>query len=384
MSRAEDKLPAGSTISDSKQLLPFDLPASRNKQVWLTVKVPADAKAGEYRGIINVTSHGKSVENISYRLTVLPFDLAPPSVEYAIYYRGVLSLAPVDKITADWKTLEQYRAEMEDMRDHGIAYPTIYQGFDRLLLSKALQVRREAGLPTDRLYSIGLMNGNAKTPAEVERLKESDQWRALATVNGFSDIYLYGIDEAQEDALRAERPAFQDAHRRGVKNFSACYEGTVKIVGDLMDLAILWGKYNPQEAAAWHANGKKLFVYGYPQVGMEDPDIYRRHYGYSLVLSGYDGVMDYAYQHGFDDIWNDFDNASFRDHVFAYPTSDGVIDTIAWEGFREGVDDTRYLATLAAGRNETPAVSTRGIVKLLGEDPEPAKVRIKAIQLLLH
>ena len=30
----------------------------------------------------------------------------------------------------------------------------------------------------------------------------------------------------------------------------------------------------------------------------------------------------------------------------AYPTVDGVIDTLQWEGYREGVDDTRYLATL--------------------------------------
>ena len=43
---------------------------------------------------------------------------------------------------------------------------------------------------------------------------------------------------------------------------------------------------------------------------------------------------------------NDFDHERFRDHVFAYPTSAGVIDTIQWEGFREAVDDVRYLATL--------------------------------------
>ena len=28
--------------------------------------------------------------------------------------------------------------------------------------------------------------------------------------------------------------------------------------------------------------------------------------------------------------------------AMAYPTVDGMIDTIAWEGFREGVDDVRY------------------------------------------
>jgi hypothetical protein len=62
--------------------------------------------------------------------------------------------------------------------------------------------------------------------------------------------------------------------------------------------------------------------------------------------------MDYAYQHGFGDhIWNDFDHERFRDHVFAYPTSNGIIDTIQWEGFREAVDDVRYLATLVLLKN---------------------------------
>ena len=58
--------------------------------------------------------------------------------------------------------------------------------------------------------------------------------------------------------------------------------------------------------------------------------------------------MDYAYQHGFGHVWNDFDDKTYRDHVFAYPTLNGVIDTVQWEGFREGVDDVRYLTTLRA------------------------------------
>jgi len=30
----------------------------------------------------------------------------------------------------------------------------------------------------------------------------------------------------------------------------------------------------------------------------------------------------------------------------AYPTENGVVGTVQWEGFREGVDDVRYLSTL--------------------------------------
>ncbi len=32
--------------------------------------------------------------------------------------------------------------------------------------------------------------------------------------------------------------------------------------------------------------------------------------------------------------------------VFAYGVYDGVIDTLAWEGYREGIDDIRYATLL--------------------------------------
>jgi hypothetical protein len=33
-------------------------------------------------------------------------------------------------------------------------------------------------------------------------------------------------------------------------------------------------------------------------------------------------------------------------HSMVYRTTDGVIDTIQWEGYREGIDDVRYVTTL--------------------------------------
>ena len=43
--------------------------------------------------------------------------------------------------------------------------------------------------------------------------------------------------------------------------------------------------------------------------------------------------------------------------VFVYGMADGVIDTLQWEGFREGVDDIRY-ATLLHGLAVKAAAST--------------------------
>ena len=44
--------------------------------------------------------------------------------------------------------------------------------------------------------------------------------------------------------------------------------------------------------------------------------------------------------------WDDFDNPIYRSHMLAYPTVDGVVDTLQWEGVREAVDDVRYAGTL--------------------------------------
>jgi hypothetical protein len=52
-----------------------------------------------------------------------------------------------------------------------------------------------------------------------------------------------------------------------------------------------------------------------------------------------------------------------------YPTVDGVIDTIQWEGFREGVDDVRYLSTLLdrVAYAKTKGINTSAIENWLAD-----------------
>lgn len=64
--------------------------------------------------------------------------------------------------------------------------------------------------------------------------------------------------------------------------------------------------------------------------------------------------MIYAYQHCFGACWNDIDHSVYRDHNLTYPTVDGVIPTMAWEGLREAVDDVRYVTTLESAIDHNP------------------------------
>ncbi len=53
--------------------------------------------------------------------------------------------------------------------------------------------------------------------------------------------------------------------------------------------------------------------------------------------------MDWQYQ---GDGWDDFGPGRYRQETMTYPAIGKPVDTIQWEGWREGVDDVRYLSTL--------------------------------------
>ena len=106
---------------------------------------------------------------------------------------------------------------------------------------------------------------------------------------------------------------------------------------------------NQAQVRAYHSMGHKVMSYANPQGGREMPEKYRRNYGLELWRRGLDGACTYAYQHSLGHGWDDFDGGPgwpLRDHNMAYPTVSGVIPTLQWEGYREGYDDLRYMATL--------------------------------------
>jgi len=139
-----------------------------------------------------------------------------------------------------------------------------------------------------------------------------------------------------------------------VKVFVAGSSHTHKYIGDILDTVIFLGgslkESVTQQIKIWHKLGHKIFLYASPQVGVENPEIYRRNFGCKLWKMGFDGAMDYAYQKQYIDFWNDFDNhpkaPHLREEAFTYPTSSGIIGTIQWEGYREAITDVRYISTL--------------------------------------
>ncbi len=376
ISSTGNAIPSGVTFDDSDKLQPFNLAAGQNIQVWVTVKVPSEIEAGNYKGQISLTSDGKTLGELTINVEVLPFDLSKPILEYALYYRGILSSNDVQDTGSEIKNPDQYERELKNIKNHGIDYPTIFQRLDDIYLYDALDLRQRAHLPHDRLYTLGTTTGNKTDSISLEKLSQRvQQWKKLAARYGYGKVLIYGVDEARAEQLTRQKPSWDVVHREGAGMFVALYEGAADVAGNDIDVAVLSG-YKPGEVDKWHHRGKRVLCYGNPQVGIPNPLIYRRNYGFMLWAGGYDGCMPYAYQHAFGDIWNDFDHPDFRDHVFAYPTTSGLVDTVQWEGFREAVGDIRYLSTLLEMKPQSaPEVRSYIVDRIKNAQTNPSDLR---------
>jgi hypothetical protein len=372
------KFPSNAVVNDATTLQPFPLAANENKQIWLTVKIPAGTPAGDYTGDITVTAPAEPPVKIKFTATVLSFNLEPTPLLYGLYYDGIISGS--GSISDHAKTTAQYTAEIANMKAHGVLYQTAtdwYGGQSMASFDQALAIRNQLGLPKDKLFLLEPTTTPSLSAATVK------QYIAEAAKYGYNNVYFEGVDEANDAGLKAEAPAWQTVHTAGGNVFVALStnKNAVNVVGSTLDVAVLAGPLDAAQATAWHNNGNTLLSYGNPQVGVENPAMYRKNYGFALWNAGYDGVMNFAYQCRYgNSIWNDYDSLSsaFRDHVFAYPTTNGVIDTVQWEGWQEGVDDARYVATLI--KQDGNDASARSIVTGSLSKSDMATIRSKIIQ----
>ena len=191
----------------------------------------------------------------------------------------------------------------------------------------------------------------------------------------------------------SQRPAWQAVREQGAKVFVAGSRENFDAMGDLLDVLVWSGVPDKVQAAKWHDVGQRIFDYANPQVGVESPEINRRNFGFTLWKANYDGAMTWEYQSSASQgLWHDF-NCDRRTVAFALPTADGLIDTIGWEGYREGIDDIRYGSTLllaiehARQRDHAPMSRTadqaRRFLEELDQYDQLDVVRAKIIQYIL-
>ncbi|MBC8350397.1 MAG: hypothetical protein H8E66_00315 [Planctomycetes bacterium] len=347
-------------VRDSPKLVPADLPAEQNKQLWITVKVPPSARPGRYEGSLRFAVESDTLLEVPLSVEVLPFSLPAPRTHYdlkreytgSIYYWGELDPEGTGSVGHKRKSERQFRAELELMRDHNLVAPTMIWSpkvlyDDEPRLRRQLAILRELGM-SDRPLTTG-DSGTVRNPTEPEALARlkvnvSKLLRAAAD-HGFTDVYFYGLDEAKGKVLHSQKPAWKAVREAGGKVMTSGSLGMVPEFGPILDLINHNMPAPSCEVAGWHHHGRLVWNYGNPQSAVEDPELFRRNYGLFNWRHDLDGTCTYCFLSSDGSPWNDFDFV-LRNHSLAYPTADGAIGTVALAGLREGLDDVKYASAL--------------------------------------
>jgi len=354
------------SVQDAETLQPVFIKVNENKQFWFTYTIPLDAEPGCTIALLIEADQNTA---LLITITVRPIHLEEPALEHSIYSTARFSNRyPEGSISSHSRSWEQIEAELLDMKKHGITNPVCYQEVYQSPINESnlrhyFEIRKWLGMSGGPLFWIGHGPRDNQDPAQVPQIL------AIAREYGFPEVYFYGIDECLArnhhpsgttdeeiiQILKDQIPAWEEIHSMGGKVFVAGVKqghysglrgiGEFGAVGEHIDLFVAYGEPSREEAAKWHSIGKKIYNYADPVIGEQNPETYRRNYGLSLWQGDYDGTMPWAYNYGWGNPWNDFD-ASNTDQMFVYPTINGVIDTLSFEGWLAGIIDLRYIATL--------------------------------------
>ncbi|OGF44962.1 MAG: hypothetical protein A2231_08650 [Candidatus Firestonebacteria bacterium RIFOXYA2_FULL_40_8] len=125
------------------------------KTIWITVKVPEDAKEGSYKGKITFSPAGKTASEIPVTFTVLPFKLLQPSD---------VSWSPIMAGSWDFESLEK---QMVSLKEHGMTgmvtdylRPEGENSNDFTKANKVMELAKKTGLPGEfGLFNLHIQGG---------------------------------------------------------------------------------------------------------------------------------------------------------------------------------------------------------------------------------
>ena len=363
----ETFLPMRPDFADAETLQPVTLGKGECKQFFLTAKVPKDAKAGVYRGEVKVKGLGLQW-SVPVEIRVLDFTLPRPKCfdrpERDLYVcsYSYISFDYLMMLNGGDRTLarRQLEAVLRNQVEHGQDMHWFRWGLnsgsscdirDNALKTDeflaTVKTMEKVGMRTKPLVGWMVSGSGSKEGPEAlaEAQRRADEMKALL---GHSDMYLGWGDEPQIDGLvKGIRPGEKTWQEAGFKFILAADNLGYERAGHVLDWHNCGGAPESEEfTRPWRIIGgdTRIAWYAAQHVGAENPAFNRRQNGLSPWLSGYSALCNYAHHFG---PYND-DSQGYRPMVFAYGISGGVLDTLQWEGFREGVDDIRYGSLLVA------------------------------------
>ena len=338
---------------DAKTLQPVALPKASFRQFFLTAHVTKDTPAGIYRGAIQLKNSNNSktqtLGSIPVEVEVLDFELpAPksfrePQTDFLVSFYSYISFNLIAEWNGgDWALArKQLKAVLRNQAEHNQSMHMLRGNPDPETFFTA-ETMIAAGMRPD-VFQGGLHpQGRAKGETYEDHAKRMAM--AFDARFGHHNLYMMYGDEPGAAWLEKARPVYRAYQQAGLKFCIAGSDNVFNKAGYLYDWhnvakdavdgssTHLWNDLGMNHVA-WYAN---------QHVGAENPAFNRRQNGMGAYLAGYTALCNYAHHFG---PYND-DSTGYKPMVFAYGTGDGVLDTLQWEGFREGLDDIRYATLL--------------------------------------
>lgn len=344
----------GEPVNDAATLQPVALRAGEFKQFFVTVHVPKDTAPGLYKGTLALTADGKAAGSIPVRLRVLPHVLPKPKTYYdldADFYTMLYCVdGPAGAYLGNGRDRAAARAKLrrrlQNQVDHNVRYPLyfgLWRGYEGLGdVEDAIAIAKEVGMELDPFFEAFSCVGTGKAADYCDkRRKAMIAQKEFKRILGHGNLYPAGGEEPGYGTVVKSRRNWRAVHELGMHVLCNGWDRR-HFSGYNDDFRVGGGGATLDQALFMHRVKGKIGNYANPHTGPENPDFMRRAHGLNLYKKEYDMMYNYGYQDGG---WNDL-VGFYRNMNLVYATKDGYIDTLAWEGVREGIDDIRYATLL--------------------------------------
>ena len=374
-------------VFNSRYLLraePFDMAVNTFRRLHLIVHVPAEARPGVYRGTLRVAAAGTAAVELPVELEVLDIALGAPKKHYAAYYYGRHTGRPEAEVE------QIIRRELADLRAHGATRllwrPRIgyrREGKDIVVdygdVRKHVTLLREFGFQPPYIVWTGLEGLARVTESEESQEFQRVGERALrglmelAQRKGWGEVAVTHMDEVFGRNRMGRYLRLTKIVRRvpGLRMYITFHtrptpevDEMTRLIDPFVDIRGYHGHSIDMWLAAKHSfgelgaqlrkSGDEAWCYYNPRSIEVTPEWMRVVNGVWLWLGPITTHCPWIYNSYRGDPLDDADGFDFG---YAFPVGDEIVPTRLWEGYREGVDDCRYLSTLercVAERKDDP------------------------------
>jgi hypothetical protein len=382
----------------------------------LVLQVPSGTPPGDYRGSVMLQPEGGSPETLAARVEVHPFVLSRPKALIAMLYtyefRSLERFDPAfepqsKRKPADEKAafLARGRAIVRDMAEHGMTAIFPHSGVDLLRkdgrlyfpdLATSLATAKEEGMTDSPGFFVGdLVNAQYAAvprfdPARDPALLLEIAARAELTARdaGFPSLILVPSDEPNDPDGRKrpvarrllERVNHFPGIRLGLTSGSKVFDAP-RVLSDLHQVSIFEAEAPPELWDEMRKSGHEVWVYENGSTEGHSPLWSRFVFGVWGWRTGLDGITAWTYPLYTFEPYYERPRVDTDGYVVPERDEQGrPINTIEWEGIRQGVYDRRYLDTLAdaiaaARKRRIPTAEAEAVLAAVREAVEPALAR---------